>query len=133
MDSIKESYQFHKDKALYVLFQNRKKLLYLKNWRPISLLNVDYKIASKALAFRLKKVISTIINNTQTGYLKGRFIGENIRLITDIEVVALFIDFEEAFDSLEWEYLFKALDTLFILDPILKPGLKPYTQIFLVV
>ena len=42
----------------------------------MSLLNVDYKIASKTLALRLKKVISAIINNTQTGHVEGRFIGE---------------------------------------------------------
>ena len=43
-----------------------KNLSYLRNWRPISLLNVDYKIATKALASRLKKVLPTIINDAQT-------------------------------------------------------------------
>ena len=56
-----------------------KNLSYLKNWRPISqLLNVDYKIATKALALRLGKVLPKIIDKAQTGYLKGRFIGENM-------------------------------------------------------
>ena len=96
-----------------------KNLSYLKNWRPISLLNTDYKIATKALAMRLKKVLPNIINNAQTGYLQGRFIGENVRLISDIlhytadqnlEGIALFIDFEKAFDSLEWGYLDKVLN-----------------------
>ena len=41
---------------------------YLKNWKPLSLLNVDYKIATKALALRLKKVLPQVINNAQTGY-----------------------------------------------------------------
>ena len=50
----------------------------------MSLLNVDYKIATKALAMRLKKVLPEVINNAQTGYLQGRFIGETIRLISDI-------------------------------------------------
>ena len=53
----------------------------IKNWRPISLLNCDYKIAAKAIANRFKQVIPNIINYDQTGFLKGRFIGENIRLI----------------------------------------------------
>ena len=57
---------------------------YVKNWRPITLLNCDYKIAAKAIANRLRNVISNIINNDQTGFLKGRFIGENIRLIDGI-------------------------------------------------
>ena len=56
----------------------------VKNWRPISLMNVDTKIASKAFALRMRKVIPSIINYDQTAYVKGRFIGESIRLIDDI-------------------------------------------------
>ena len=51
---------------------------FVKNWRPISLMNVDVKIASKALSFCLKKVISNLIDYDQTAYIKGRFIGESI-------------------------------------------------------
>ena len=56
----------------------------LENLRPISLLNVDYKILTKAIAKRLEKILSKIINHDQAGYIKGRFIGENIRFIQDI-------------------------------------------------
>ena len=56
----------------------------LKNWRPITLLNCDYKIAAKSIANRIKKVLPKIINNDQTGFLKNRTIGENIRLIDSI-------------------------------------------------
>ena len=52
---------------------------YLKNWRPLSLLNVDNKIATKALALRLKEALLQVINNSQTGYIEGRFTGQNIR------------------------------------------------------
>ena len=84
-------------------------LYYIKNWRPITLLNTDYKIAAKALANRIKSVLPSIINNDQTGFMKNRFIGENIRLIDciiqyaakeNISGLLLFIDFEKAFDSL---------------------------------
>ena len=44
---------------------------YLKNWRPISLLGVDYKIASAVIAIRMKKVLSSIISHTQKGFLKN--------------------------------------------------------------
>ena len=92
---------------------------YLKNWRPISLLNNDYKIVTKALALRLEKVLPTIISPNQTGYVKGRYIGESIRIITDmtsftkkenIPGIAVFLDFEKAFDSIEWCYLQKCLE-----------------------
>ena len=51
-----------------------KDIQYLRNWRSISLLDVDYKIAAKAIALRLEKVLPTLINPAQSGYVKGRFI-----------------------------------------------------------
>lgn len=86
----------------------------IKNWRPLTLLNCNYKIATKAIANRIKSVIPQLINNDQTGFLKGRFIGENIRLIDslinytaqqEIPGLLLFIDFENVFDSLEWSFV----------------------------
>ena len=46
------------------------------SWRPISLLNVDYKVAAKVIANRIKPVLQSIINSSQTGFMKGRYIGE---------------------------------------------------------
>ena len=56
----------------------------LSNWRPINLLNVDYKIIARTLAQILQKVISKIISTDQNGYIKNRFIGFSIRQIQDI-------------------------------------------------
>ena len=90
----------------------------IKNWRPITLLKTDYKIAAKATANRMKQVLPSLINYDQTGFLKGRFIGENVRLIDciiqyarekNIPGLLLFIDFEKAFDSLEWSFILNAL------------------------
>jgi len=92
--------------------------LYLKNWRPISLLNVDYKILTKVLATRMKKILDNIINNDQTGFLKGRYIGENVRLLLDIieytnleniPGFAFIIDFVKAFDKIKWNCIHKSL------------------------
>ena len=91
---------------------------YLENWRPISLTNVNVKIASKVIATRFVKVLPEIIHCNQTGYVSGRSIGEAARSILDImdymktcdiPGLLLFIDFEKAFDSLEWNFMFKCL------------------------
>ena len=57
---------------------------FLKNWQPISLLSVLYQIASTAIANRLKTVLIKLISDTQSGFISGRFIGENTRLVYDI-------------------------------------------------
>ena len=106
----------------------------LENLRPISLLNVDYKILTKTIAKRLEKVLPKIINPDQTGYVKGRYIGENVRLISDIMSytneknmpgVALFIDFRKAFDTIEWDFL---SDTLSKFN--FGPDVKNWVKIF---
>ena len=67
-----------------LLPKKNKKLSLLENWRPISLLNIVYKVATKATARRLEKVLPHIIGRSQSGYVKERFKGEYIRLINDI-------------------------------------------------
>ena len=66
----------------------------------------------------MKKILPKIINNDRTGFLKDIFIGENIRLIdsiinyTNTEQIPgllLFIDFEKAFDTIEWSFIEKTL------------------------
>ena len=86
----------------------------LDNLRPISLVNICYKILAKVIAKRLEKVLPKIINPDQTGYVKNRYIGENVRLISDIMSytaetsipgIALFLDFKKAFDTIEWDFI----------------------------
>ena len=100
---------------------------FLKNWRPISLLNWDYKIASKAIGNRIKRVLPKIINGDQSGFLKGRSIAESIFLIDSLinhagnmnkPGLLMFIDFEKAFDSIEWAFIERAL-TYFNFGPSL--------------
>ena len=90
----------------------------LKNWRPISLLCTIYKLASAAIAERLKPHLDNIISVNQSGFIKGRNIGENTRLVYDllhytekhnIPGLLMLIDFEKAFDSVSWKFLYSAL------------------------
>ena len=86
----------------------------LKNWRPISLLNSDYKVVAKALALRLKGVIKSIVSEDQCGYVNGRFAGMALRLVddiieytnkNDIEGIMLTVDFSAAYDSISKDFL----------------------------
>jgi hypothetical protein len=91
---------------------------YIKNWRPITLLSTVYKIGSKALAERVKGVLPEIISQNQKGFIKDRFMHENTRIVYDllqytanhnIPGLLVLVDFEKAFDSLEWSFLWKAM------------------------
>ena len=86
----------------------------LKNWRPISLLNVIYKIVASVIANRIKTMLDKIVHEDQKGFISGRFIGENVRLIydilfetkqEDIPGLLLSIDFQQAFDSVSWKFI----------------------------
>ena len=92
--------------------------LLIKNYRPITLLNVDYKILAKCLANRIKRVIYGLIHPDQSGFLKGRNIGNNVRLILDliehshtneIPGAIILLDIEKAFDSVSHKFLFHTL------------------------
>ena len=121
-----------------VVPKKRKNKLYLENWRPISLLNIDYKIVTKTIAGRISKVLPKLIQEDQTGYVKGRYIGQNIRLVKDIMKItalenipgmAIFIDFKKAFDSVDWNFLAKVLEA-FNFGPQIRKWIRTfYTDI----
>ena len=90
----------------------------MKNWRPISLLSVLYKLASAAIANRLKGVLDILISKAQTGFLKGRFIGDSTRLVYDImhhlefnnlPGQLMLVDFQKVFDSVSWTFIMTIL------------------------
>jgi hypothetical protein len=51
---------------------------FIRNWRPITLLNVSYKILAKVMALRLVNLLPKFVNSTQIGFIKGRYILENL-------------------------------------------------------
>ena len=94
---------------------------HLKNWRPISLLNVDYKICSKAISLRLSKVLDSVVDPDQTCSIPGRSIVSNLILLRDtldhIERtgetgILVSLDQEKAFDRVNRTFLLNLLEHL---------------------
>ena len=105
--------------TITLILKGDENLTELKNWHPISLLNIDYKILSKVLARRTEKVLPKLVQSDQTGFVNGRYIGQNIRLLNDIMEytdikklpgIFLFVDFEKAFDTIEWTFISNTLE-----------------------
>ena len=105
---------FHKDKLSSSSLRKNRDKRYIKNWRPVSLLNV----VNKTISSKLKTVSPTLISSQQTAYVKKRFIGGSDRLISDIiEISGCFsitgflvtMDIEKAFDSLDHSFLISVL------------------------
>ncbi len=94
--------------------------LIIDNWRPITLLNVDYNILALIYCTRLKSGLSNIIGESQTGFMAKRLISSNIRLVLDIldynhfvnsHALILFLDFYKAFETIDHHFLLQSLHT----------------------
>lgn len=89
-------------------------------FRPISLVNSNYKIVSKILENRLKLVLQIIISPNQSTFLKGKSIHDNDIMAHEIfhslkhkrgnkGLMAVKLDMTKAFDQIEWSFLLKIL------------------------
>ena len=106
-----------------LVFKKGDRLLH-KNWRPISLLNVDYKICTRALAGRLLKVIHLVVAPNQTCGVPHRFIGENVALLRDVVHYANEADLPLAILSLD-QVAFDRVDWLFPQRTLPRMGFGP--------
>ena len=84
----------------------------LKNWRPISLINVDVKIISKVMAMRLESILPFLVHHSQNAFIKGSWSIDDILEYAkrnNRTGILVAIDFEKAFDSLNRTFLVKVL------------------------
>ena len=89
-----------------------------KNWRPISLLNTDYKLASKVITRRLKTVVASIVHQDHTCSVPSRSIFSNLQLVRDVldmidktneTGILVTLDQEKAFDRVDHDFLMRTL------------------------
>ena len=105
-------------------------LVHLKNWRPITLLNVDYKILTHVIKNRLLTTIPIIIDSSQSGFQAGKSTTDNLILMTlaleyfqqheEEEGMIMQVDMEKAFDSVEHNFLYSTLEAMGFGDYIIK-------------
>ena len=94
----------------------------LKNWRPITLSNCDFKVITKYIATKMTEAVTDSLNPTQTAYIKGRQITDNLHIMQYMtEKIAqspndsgmlISLDAEKAFDSIEHWYIKAVLQKL---------------------
>lgn len=100
-----------------VLIPKIKKPKEMKDLRPISLCNISYKLISKVLANRLKKILPDIIDKNQSVFVPSRLISDNVLLDSEVfhfmktslarkrGFMALKLDMSKAYNRVEWDYL----------------------------
>lgn len=125
-DSLKEDVlatfdDFHKGQldiqrlnyGVITLVPKAKEANIIKQYRPICLLNVDYKWLTKALTSRLTPIAKKIIDPNQTGFIKGRNILEGVVILHEVlhelrkskgQGLILKIDFEKAYNRVRWKF-----------------------------
>ena len=107
----------HFSSALITLLPKKGDLAEMKNWRPISLANADYKVLMAALTSRLAPHIGSVVGEEQTGFIPGRSIFDPIRAVKVLtkrckyrqKGMMLLLDMEKAYDRVSHDYLFTIL------------------------
>ena len=100
----------------------------ITEYRPISLCNVVYKIASRVIVNRLKKILPTIISDTQSAFVHGRLITDNVLVAFEamyhirrkksgkMVEMASKLDMSKAYNRVEWVFLEKIMQKMGFAD-----------------
>jgi hypothetical protein len=107
--------------AIIKLLYKGGKRAYVKNWWPISLLNVPYKLVAKLIANRLKGIVPGLVDAQQTVFIQGRHLQDNVLTMKFAQELAqksktpiamFLIDFSKAYDQIEHFYLWETMSAL---------------------
>ena len=105
--------------VITLLEKKGKDRLDIANWRPITLLNTDYKLLTKTLGQRLKTVLPSLINKDQNGFIPGGSIFFSSHTVRDIlfyckkenlDLILFALDYSKAFDSVNFEFIYKTFE-----------------------
>lgn len=108
--------------TILALIPKKEEVKQMKDYRPISCCNVLYKVISKILAKRLKKILPGFISPTQSAFVKDRLVMENVLLASELVKnyhkdsvsarCSMQIDISKAFDSVQWPFVLSVLTAI---------------------
>lgn len=129
--------QSWKEATISVIPKEGKDHTNCSSFRPISVLNTDYKIFTSILAKRLEKILPSLINTDQTGFITQRQTHDNIRRTLhvvnhikneNIQAALVSLDAEKAFDSVSWSFLYKTLERFGFHNKFIETIKRIYTK-----
>lgn len=108
-----------------------------ENYRPITIMNHDYKVFMALLVNRLARHLNSVIHPDQTGFMRGRGTHDNIARVlmtldeadrTGQKVLMMALDAEKAFDRVEWDFMFQVMKEVGIPKKFSSSVFRIYSQ-----